>query len=74
MEVWKIEEFEKTSVPEKYFGHMFSFDSYIVLYTYNDHGTEKNLLYFWQGRDSSIVSIFLQNDEVCIFVDIFFFS
>jgi hypothetical protein len=53
--IWRIEEFEKVPYPEEMHGQFFSCDSYIILYTYEEHGSEKHVIYFWQGRDSTTV-------------------
>jgi hypothetical protein len=45
-------------VPEKFHGNFWSCDSYVVQYSYVPPGNarEANILYFWQGRNSTIVS------------------
>lgn len=52
--MWKIEDFDKVSHPEPYYGHFWSSDSYLILYEYKILSTEKAVLYFWQGRDTSV--------------------
>jgi hypothetical protein len=54
MTVWKIEGFEKEIYPKEMHGRFFSSDSYIVLYSFQKKSKNYNLIYFWQGRDSSI--------------------
>jgi advillin len=54
--VWRIENFDKVSVDADQIGNFFSGDSYIVLYTYTPEGKarEEYIIYFWQGRNSSV--------------------
>lgn len=58
-EMWLIESSQegKTRYPEDMHGRFFSEDSYIILYTYRSHGSDKFVIYFWQGRDSSVVGV-----------------
>ncbi|PRP86713.1 hypothetical protein PROFUN_02862 [Planoprotostelium fungivorum] len=52
--IWMIKEFGKTEVPQAEWGIFRSSESYIILYTYMVRNREVNVLYFWQGRDSSV--------------------
>lgn len=52
--MWKIEDFDKVIHPEQYYGHFWSSDSYLILYEYKVLSTEKAVLYFWQGRETSV--------------------
>eukprot|EP00004_Rigifila_ramosa_P003356 TRINITY_DN135_c2_g1_i2.p1 TRINITY_DN135_c2_g1~~TRINITY_DN135_c2_g1_i2.p1 ORF type:complete len:540 (+),score=132.74 TRINITY_DN135_c2_g1_i2:1144-2763(+) len=52
VEIWRIEDFKK--VPWDKPGQFYSGDSFLVLYTYGVRGHELHLIYFWQGRHSSI--------------------
>lgn len=52
--VYRIEGFEKVACPENEFGQFWSGESYVVLYRYKKGNREKSIVYFWQGRDSSI--------------------
>jgi len=52
--IWRIENFERSPVPQDRYGQFFSGDSYVVLYTYQDASNRlAAFIYFWQGRDSS---------------------
>lgn len=53
VKIWRIEDYEKEALDEEYFGQLWSGDSFIILYRYPQGNKEKNLVYFWQGRDSS---------------------
>eukprot|EP00049_Salpingoeca_infusionum_P017156 m.351941 g.351941 ORF g.351941 m.351941 type:complete len:836 (+) comp16405_c0_seq1:595-3102(+) len=55
LEVWRIENFEMAPVPKEQYGHFFSGDSYVMLYTYIPEGKTKEeyIIYFWQGHKSS---------------------
>jgi len=50
---------EKVPLAKKDHGHFFSGESYLVLYTYVVKNTEHKMIYFWQGRNSTIVSFSL---------------
>eukprot|EP01080_Neovahlkampfia_damariscottae_P002213 gene2213-2387_t len=52
--IWKVEGFEKEEYPIEMYGRFFSGDSYIILYTYQKKNKNYNLIYFWQGRDSTV--------------------
>lgn len=49
----RIEEFQNVEVPRDEWGQFYSGESYIIVYTYTMNNKEANLIYFWQGRDSS---------------------
>jgi hypothetical protein len=51
--IYRVENLELGSVPEPMYGQFFAGDSYVVLYEYEQGRKEFQLLYFWQGRDSS---------------------
>jgi len=53
VKVWRIEEFEKEELAEEYHCQLWAGDSFILLYRYPRGNKEMNLVYFWQGRDSS---------------------
>jgi hypothetical protein len=57
IQMWRVSEFERSPVPTTLYGHLFSSDSNIILYTFDDHGSEKHVIYFWQGRDTSTVIV-----------------
>jgi villin 1/advillin len=52
--VWRMENFNKVAVDAALHGQFFAGDSYIVLFKYMDGQVEKAIIYFWQGRDSSV--------------------
>ncbi|EGD82600.1 scinderin isoform 2 [Salpingoeca rosetta] len=53
LEVWRIENFEMAPVPKEQYGHFYSGDSYVMLYTYLRNSKEEYIIYFWQGNKSS---------------------
>ena len=53
LEVWRIENFEMAPVPKDQYGHFYSGDSYVMLYTYLKNSKEEYIIYFWQGNKSS---------------------
>jgi WD40 repeat protein len=54
VQVWVIEEFDKKPVRRADYGTFFAGDSYVVLLTYTRKGTAANVIFFHQGRDSSV--------------------
>lgn len=72
VKIWRIHEFEKVEYPVEMYGHFFSADSFIILYTYQINGVDKHIIYFWQGRDSSSVTLqthfvsFLISLQMCV--------
>jgi hypothetical protein len=54
VQVWVIEEFDKKPVRSADYGMFFAGDSYVVLLTYTRKGSAANVIFFHQGRDSSV--------------------
>lgn len=54
LSVYRVEEHRKVAVDASDFGHFFDGESYIVVYKYIFRNKDAWLLYFWQGRNSSI--------------------
>lgn len=54
LQIWRVEDFKKVEVEKELYGQFFGGDSYVILYTYQKNGTEEYIIYFWQGRDSSV--------------------
>lgn len=52
-QVWRIESSEKVAVPESLHGQFYGGDSYIILYNYSHGGKKGQIIYTWQGLDSS---------------------
>eukprot|EP01133_Synstelium_polycarpum_P007235 gene7235-8411_t len=52
--VWRVEEFTKIVIDPSVHGQFYSGDSYIILYTYFYKNKDNYLIYFWQGKNSSI--------------------
>ena len=54
IEIWRVEDFKLQPVPANTYGQFYGGDSYVMLYTYDKNGKPAYILYFWQGRGSSI--------------------
>jgi advillin len=55
VEIWRVEGFAKEPVDAKNYGQFFAGDSYLILYSYQLPGGKPAwIIYFWQGRDSSL--------------------
>ncbi|XP_054715456.1 gelsolin, cytoplasmic-like isoform X2 [Uloborus diversus] len=53
VEIFRIEDFDIVPVNSSQYGIFFGGDSYIVKYTYQKNGSERYIIYFWQGKTSS---------------------
>ncbi|XP_056601712.1 gelsolin b [Triplophysa dalaica] len=51
--MWRIEGSDKVSVDLSVSGQFYGGDSYIILYTYKHGGRQGQIIYIWQGEDSS---------------------
>lgn len=51
LEIWRIEDFNLVPVDTALHGHFYQGDCYVCRYTYNKG--KDQLIYFWQGRDST---------------------
>ncbi|KAK5930067.1 hypothetical protein CesoFtcFv8_000255 [Champsocephalus esox] len=62
-QIWRVEGSEKVPVDPAMFGQFYGGDSYIILYQYSHDNRQGQILYTWQGADSSVdevgVSAFL---------------
>jgi len=54
VEIWRIENFKQVPLDKSEYGQFYAGDSYIVLYSYQISGKDAWIIYFWQGRDSSL--------------------
>eukprot|EP00026_Physarum_polycephalum_P000343 Phypoly_transcript_00343.p1 GENE.Phypoly_transcript_00343~~Phypoly_transcript_00343.p1 ORF type:complete len:1625 (+),score=418.05 Phypoly_transcript_00343:184-5058(+) len=52
--IWRVEEYTKVEVPPSKYGEFYSGDSYLILYSYVFKNKDCYLIYFWQGRNSTI--------------------
>lgn len=53
-EIWRMEDFDMVPIDYKTYGMFFGGDSYVIKYEYkSDHGLGY-LIYYWQGKESSI--------------------
>ncbi|XP_043550284.1 villin-1 [Chiloscyllium plagiosum] len=53
VEVWMIENLELVPVPSHWFGHFYSGNCYLILYTYTINNRLHHILYIWQGTHAS---------------------
>ncbi|KAE8293809.1 Adseverin Gelsolin-like protein Scinderin [Larimichthys crocea] len=53
VQIWRVEEGDKAAVDPSTYGQFFGGDCYLVLYSYNDGGREKHIIYTWQGQKCS---------------------
>ncbi|XP_065140349.1 gelsolin b [Paramisgurnus dabryanus] len=51
--IWRIEGSDKVPVDPSLNGQFYGGDSYIILYTYKHGGRQGQIIYIWQGEDSS---------------------
>ncbi|KAI7812838.1 gelsolin b [Triplophysa rosa] len=51
--IWRIEGADKVPVDLSVSGQFYGGDSYIILYTYKHGGRQGQIIYIWQGEDSS---------------------
>lgn len=51
--IWRIEASEKVPVSESCYGEFYGGDSYIILYNYNYGGKRGQIIYTWQGAEST---------------------
>ncbi|XP_068559550.1 gelsolin-like isoform X2 [Cebidichthys violaceus] len=52
-QIWRIEGSEKVPVDPSVFGRFYGGDSYIILYRYHSNNRQGDIIYIWQGADSS---------------------
>ncbi|XP_053328752.1 gelsolin isoform X2 [Spea bombifrons] len=52
-QIWRIESSEKVPVDESLYGQFYGGDSYIILYHYSHGGKQGQIIYTWQGADST---------------------
>ncbi|XP_037922768.1 gelsolin isoform X3 [Hermetia illucens] len=53
--VYRIENFALAEIPKEMYGMLFGGDSYVIKYHYmNKRGGQGYVLYYWQGKESSI--------------------
>nr|XP_020647717.1 villin-1 isoform X1 [Pogona vitticeps] len=53
VEVWRIENLELVPVENRWLGHFYSGDCYLILYKYEVYNKFHYILYIWQGRHAS---------------------
>lgn len=51
--IWRIEGSDKVPVDPSIYGQFYGGDSYIILYTYKHSGRQGQIIYMWQGEESS---------------------
>ncbi|KAM4548281.1 scinderin like a [Odontesthes bonariensis] len=50
VQIWRVEGSDKAPVDPSSYGHFYGGDCYLVLYSYNDGGRQKHIIYTWQGQ------------------------
>ncbi|XP_064630794.1 advillin-like [Lineus longissimus] len=53
VQVWRIEDFQLSEIPDDMYGIFFGGDSYVILYSYFKKGKKNPVIYYWQGTMSS---------------------
>jgi hypothetical protein len=54
VEIWRVKDHTKEPVDRGMYGQFFDSESYVILYTYIQKNREQYIIYFWQGKKSSI--------------------
>lgn len=67
LKIFRIEGYEKENFPESYYGQFWSGDCFLILFTFMVQNTEKKTIFFWQGRDSSVVIQKYTNLDILFF-------
>lgn len=47
LQIWRVEGNDKAPVDPSNYGHFYGGDCYLVLYSYNDGGRQKHIIYTW---------------------------
>lgn len=53
-EIWRVKDHAKEAVDPSMYGQFFDTESYVILYKYMIKNREVFIIYFWQGKKSSI--------------------
>lgn len=53
VEVWRVEDFDLKPVDKSRFGEFYGGDCYVILYTYEVHGRQNYIIYYWLGAKST---------------------
>lgn len=54
IQIWRVDDFHKNPLAEHLYGHFWSNQSFLIRFTYKEGNSDRVILYFWQGRGSSI--------------------
>jgi hypothetical protein len=54
VEIWRVKDHSKEPIARERYGQFFDAESYVILYTYMQRNREMYIIYFWQGKKSSI--------------------
>ena len=57
VKIFLVEEFKRTLLPDDSYGEFYSGESYVVQYEYVWRNKDCHVLYYWQGKKSTIVNI-----------------
>uniref|UniRef100_H3CND7 Macrophage-capping protein n=1 Tax=Tetraodon nigroviridis TaxID=99883 RepID=H3CND7_TETNG len=53
VKIWRVEKGDKVAVDPSTYGQFYGGDCYLILYTYDQGGREKHIIYTWQGLKST---------------------
>ncbi|CAG5115853.1 unnamed protein product, partial [Candidula unifasciata] len=53
VEIWRVENFTMVPLENIHYGEFYGGDCYVILYTYQVHGREKYIIYYWIGLKST---------------------
>ena len=56
VKIFLVEEFKRVPIPQEGFGEFYSGDSYIIVYAYVWKNKDCHVIYYWQGKHSTIVT------------------
>ncbi|XP_034038381.1 scinderin like b [Thalassophryne amazonica] len=63
VKIWRVENGDKVPVDAVSYGQFYGGDCYLILYSYQQEGRKKHIIYFWQGlkctKDELAASAFL---------------
>ncbi|KYQ92976.1 villin [Tieghemostelium lacteum] len=54
VQIWRVKDHTKEPVPNELYGHFYDGESYVILYKYQQKNKDHYVIYFWQGKKSTI--------------------
>jgi hypothetical protein len=58
-QIWRVQDYERVEAMEGGCGNFYVGDAYVILYTYIWKNVERYIIYFYQGRDATIVILLI---------------